>query len=90
MMRFIERNLDVEWLLFIIAILLLMLVLDMLFKRRISTVMLNHHLSKIEKNTRNTINIISDIYIHIAELDSRDKIRHSHYVEDRRKEGKLP
>ena len=62
MMRFIERNLDVEWLLFIIAILLLMLVLDMLFKRRISTVMLEHHLSKIEKNTRNTINIISDIY----------------------------
>lgn len=90
MLRNIDRMLDVEWLLLIIAILLFMLVLDMLFKRRTSNVLVEHHLENIEKTLKNTIRITSDINTNIHAMENRDNVRHRHYIEDRRKEGKLP
>ncbi len=87
MLRYIERMLDVEWLLFIIAALLFMLVLDMLTKRRTSTRLVEHQLDQTNKALSRNIELLKDIDSKLYEMEFRDGRRFHYELEEWRQKG---
>ena len=83
MIRFIERNLDVEWLLFIIAILLFVLVLKTIFRYTPSEFMHNYIVRKNQEKLDQIQHTLANINSRVASLQFNDKVRQSYFFKDR-------
>ena len=81
-MGYIDRMLDVEWLLLIIAILLFLLVLDATTKK--ST---NYILGSIEKALWSNHKVLEDINKKLYQMEHRDKRRFDYEWEDSKERG---
>ena len=88
MLRYIDRMLDVEWLLLIIAILLFVLVLKTLFKYSHSEFMQNYTDRKKQEKLNDIHTCLMNMNSRIAKLEFNDMERHRYFFDDRRKEGK--